>query len=145
MGSEVDINICPDANTYGKEGVGLEVGWLEQTYSATQWCPCLHVTIPRGRADMESQVDMYTWSDACTHFNQGVGPKTGEWNTVTVTHMSTQEVSMKLSIGGWANMGSWVDISTCTDAYTHSKEGVGPEVDWLEHTHCATHGNHVSM
>ena len=28
-------------------------------------------------ADMVSQVDMYTCTDACTHFNQGVGPAAG--------------------------------------------------------------------
>ena len=29
---------------------------------------------------------------------------------------------------GSTKMGSQVDINTCTDGYTHSKQGVGPEV-----------------
>ena len=35
MGSQVDINTGADACVHAKEGVGLEVGWLEQTHSAT--------------------------------------------------------------------------------------------------------------
>ena len=38
-------------------------------------------------------------------------------------------------------MGSQVDITTCTDACTHSNQGLLPEVGWLVHTHCATQGN----
>ena len=45
-------------------------------------------------------------------------------------------------------MESWVYIHICTDAYTNSKKGVGPEMDSLENTQCVTHGNpyfHVTM
>ena len=35
-------------------------------------------------------------------------------------------------------MESQVDINTCTDTCTHSKQGVGTEVEWLQHTHSAT-------
>ena len=40
----MDIN----SSTHAKGGVGLEVGWLEQTHSATQWHPCFHLTMQRG-------------------------------------------------------------------------------------------------
>ena len=41
MGSQVDINTC----THAKEAVGLDelVDWNK--HSATQWHPCLHVTM----------------------------------------------------------------------------------------------------
>ena len=38
MGSQVDINTFTDANTHAKEGVGLEVGRLEQTHTAIHFC-----------------------------------------------------------------------------------------------------------
>ena len=34
-------------------------------------------------------------------------------------------------------MASWVDISTWTDACTHSKQGVGTQMSWLGHKHSA--------
>ena len=49
--------------------------------------------------------------------------KQGDWNTQTVTHRSTQ-VSMIRCIGDAPDMGSQVDINSCTDACTHSKQGV---------------------
>ena len=39
--------------------------------------PCLHVTMQRGCGDMGSQMDMYTCTDACAHFNQGMGTEVG--------------------------------------------------------------------
>ena len=42
---------------------------------------------------------------------------------------------------GGADMGSLVDMYTCTDACTHSKQGVGIEVGWLRHNHSATQGH----
>ena len=36
MGSQVDINTCTNACTHAKEGVGLEMGWLEHTHIGTQ-------------------------------------------------------------------------------------------------------------
>ena len=47
------------------------------THTATQGHQGFHITIQRSEADMVSQVDMYTCTDACTHFNQGVGPLVG--------------------------------------------------------------------
>ena len=46
--------------------------------------------------------------------------------THTVTHRGTQ-VSMKLSIGFGPDMASQVDINSCTDACTHSTQGVGTQ------------------
>ena len=43
------------------------------THSATKRNPCFHVTMHRGGADMESQVDINTCTDTCTHSKQGVG------------------------------------------------------------------------
>ena len=55
------------------------------------------------------------------------GHKQGDWDTDTVTHRSTQ-VSMKLCIGNGADISSWVDIYSCTDACTHTKQAVGTEM-----------------
>ena len=45
-------------------------------------------------------------------------------------------------------MGSQVDINTCTDACTHSNQGVGPELGSLRHSHSPTQGHpgfHITM
>ena len=73
MGSLVDMCTCTDACTHSKQGMGTEVGWLRHNHSATQGHQGFHITIQRGEADMVSLVDMYTCTDACTHFNQGMG------------------------------------------------------------------------
>ena len=52
----------------------------------------------------------------------------------TVPHRGTISTCRGVN-GHKADMGSQVDISTCTDACTHSNQGVGPEVGLLEHTH----------
>ena len=54
-------------------------------------------------------------------------------------------ISMWLFRWGGADMGSQVDINSCTDACTHFNQGVWPEVGWLGHTHHDTQGIHVSM
>ena len=64
--------------------------------------------------------------------------KQGDWDTHT--HRGTQ-ISMKLSIGNGADMGSQVDINSCSDACTHSKQGVGPQAGRLGHTHSDTQGH----
>ena len=46
-------------------------------HNATQG---FHVSIKlciEGAAEMGSQVDMYTCTDQCIHFNQGIGPQAG--------------------------------------------------------------------
>ena len=63
--------------------------------------------------------------------------KWGGRDTNTLPHRDTH-VSIKLCIGGGADMGSQVDINSCTDACTHSNQGVWPEVGWLGQTHNAT-------
>ena len=52
--------------------------------------------------------------------------KSGDWDTNTLPYRATQ-ISMKLCVGDGADMGSQMDINSCTDACTHSKQGVGPE------------------
>ena len=49
-----------------------------------------------------------------------------DWNTHTVQHRGTH-VSMLVCKWGEADVQSWADITTCTDAYTHSEQGVGPQ------------------
>ena len=75
---------------------------------------------------MGSQVDMYTCTDACTYFNQGVGPKAGRLGH---SHSNTYEhpSSMYLCTDG-LEFRTQVNISTCTDAYIHPKQGVGTEM-----------------
>ena len=71
--------------------------------------------------------------------------KWGDWDTHTGTHRHNQ-CSMKLCIGGGADMVSQVDINSCTDACTHSKQGVRPQAGWMGHTHTVKHrGTKVSM
>ena len=43
----------------------------------------------RDGADVGSQVDMHSCTDACTHSNQGVGLEVGNWNTHAGPHRST--------------------------------------------------------
>ena len=51
---------------------------LEEGFLATQGGTYLHTTTQRGwGADVGSQVDMHTCTDACTNSNQGVGPEKG--------------------------------------------------------------------
>ena len=52
--------------------------------------------------------------------------KQGDWDTHTVTHRGTQD-SIKLCIGDGRDMGSQVDINSCTADCTHSKQGVGTQ------------------
>ena len=40
---------------------------------ATQGYTCLHSTVLRGGADVRDQVAMHSCTDACTHYNKGVG------------------------------------------------------------------------
>ena len=72
MGSQVDINTCMmHVHMLKKEWVDLNRHTVPQSH------PCFHVTMQRGRPVKESQVDMYTCTDACAHLNQGVGPQAG--------------------------------------------------------------------
>ena len=46
-----------------------------------------------------------------------------------------------------ADMGSQVDINSCTDACTHSNQGFWPTAGWLGHTqwHTGHWGFHVTI
>ena len=52
--------------------------------------------------------------------------------TNPLPYMGTQ-ISIKLCMQGGADMGSQVDINSCTDACTHSKQGVVPHAGSLGH------------
>ena len=54
--------------------------------------------------------------------------KQGECDKHTMPHMRTH-VSIKLYMGHEADMANQVDITTCTDACTHSNQGVGTEIE----------------
>ena len=91
-----------------------------------------------------THVDISTCTDACTHSIQGVRTKLGDWDTYTVSYRVTH-VSMYLCKGSGAHFWSQVDMHTCNDAYTYSKQGVGPEVwDWGPYTD-PQRGTHDSM
>ena len=64
----------------------------------------------------------------------------GEWDIDKLTHRGTQLYSY-LSIGGGPDMGCKVDINSCTDVCTHSKQGVATEMRWLGHKHTAIQGH----
>ena len=57
----------------------------------------------------------------------------GDWNLHTGWHSSTHFCT-QLCKGVGADMESWLDIHTHTDACTHSNQYIGPEYRWLEHT-----------
>ena len=75
---------------------------------------------------MGSQLDIHSCIDACTHSKQGVGTKIrclGHTCSDTQGH-PTFHVTIHR---GWTRHGCKVDINSCTDACTHSKQGVGPQ------------------
>ena len=145
MGSQVDMYICTDACANSNQGKGTEVGSLRHNHSPTQGHPGFHITIQRGEADIVSQVDMYICTDACTHFNQGVGPQVG-WlgHTHTYCHIEAPRFPYNYS-KGWNGHYKQVDIYTCTDAlHTLIKVWDHKQGDW--DTHTVTHTRtHVSM
>ena len=69
----------------------------------------------RGGASVESQVEMYTRTDACTNSNQDVGPKRGDWEKHKRPHRGVH-LHTKLSKGDGIDTESLVDIHTCIDA-----------------------------
>ena len=66
----------------------------------------------------------------------------------TLIYTGTQ-VTIKLCMQGGADMGSQDDLNSCTDACTHSKQGVGTEMqdDWdIKHSAIQGHpGFHKTM
>ena len=76
-----------------------------------------------GRADVGSQLDMYTCSDLCTYSNQGVGTRRG-----------LTETFMQDFIGAhmFAWIGSQSDMYTCTDASTWKKKGALFVIDYIK-------------
>ena len=53
--------------------------------------------------------------------------KSGDWDTKTLPYRGTQ-VSIKISTGGGTDMGSQVDINSCTDACSYSNQGLWPQM-----------------
>ena len=53
--------------------------------------------------------------------------KWGDWDTNTLPYRGTQ-LDIKVCIVAGPDEDSQVDINSCTDACTHSKQGVGTEI-----------------
>ena len=81
---------------------------------------------------MGSKVDINTCADACTHSKQGVGTEI-RWLGHKHTTIHGCQSSIKLCIRGVPHISSQVDINSCTDQCTHSKQGVGPQPGWMGH------------
>ena len=85
-------------------------------------------------AYMGSQVDINSCTDAWKYSKQGVGTEMrwlGHKHTATHGHPCFHQTMHR----GGEDMGSQMDINSCTDACTHSNQGVWPEAGWLGHTH----------
>ena len=130
-------NYITNALTDSKQGVGIESGWL----ACTQW----HTWAPMFACNNAKGVEQ-TWGVrwTCIHVLMHVHilikvreHKWGDWDTNTLPYRCFQ-VSIKLCTGYWTDMGSQVDINSCTDACTHSNQDMCPEVGWLWQTHNAT-------
>ena len=63
--------------------------------------------------------------------------KLNDWDTNTLPYRGTQ-LSIKLCIGCGPDIVRKVDINLCTDACTHSKQGVGTQAGSLGHKHSNT-------
>ena len=46
-----------------------------KTHIVLHGFPCFYVTMYRGQTEMGSQMDINTYTDACTHSNPCVGPE----------------------------------------------------------------------
>ena len=138
----MDINTCTDAwNPQNKLGEQKWGDWDTNTLPYRGICVSIKLCI-RGGADIGNQVDIHSGTDACTHSSQGVWPEAG-WLAAHTHTLPCRgiHVSIKLCIRGGVDMGSQVDINSCTDACIHSNHGVGPEAGWLGHTHTHTHSH----
>ena len=84
--------------------------------------------------DVGSKVDINWCTDACTHSKQGVATEMrwlGHKHTAIQGHPGFHQTMHR----GWTRYGKSDSINSCTDACTHSKKGVGPQVGWLGHMH----------
>ena len=75
---------------------------------------------------MGSPVDINSCTDACTHSNQGMCPEVG-WLWQPHNAPQGHPCFHQTMHGGGGNKGSQVDINSCTDAFTHSNQGVWPQ------------------
>ena len=96
-----------------------------------------------GGPGISSQVYINSCTDVCTHSKQGVGPQPGWKEQQTKWHTGAPNFPCNYPIGGGPDMGCKVDINSCTDACTHSKQGVATEMRWLGHKHTPYRGTQV--
>ena len=112
-------------------------GWLGQTHSATQGHPCFYEIIQRGRSrhGKSGGHKFHVLMHVCIQ-NKVWEQIWDDWNT----HCATQgHLWFHVTLHrGQADMGTPMDTNICTDACTHSKQGVGTEIRWLGHKHSAT-------
>ena len=119
------MHTCSDACTHSSQRMEPEVSDWGHTYGPTQGT---HVY---------AKGDLHTQTDICTNSNQGVGPDEGCLDV----HMGTQRgahVCVQLCKGVGVDDGSKVDMLTCTNACTHSNQGMQPNEELLGDAHGAT-------
>ena len=133
MESQWDINSCTDAWTHCNQVVGPQVEWLEHAPSTTQKNPSFHISMVMGwTTHEESGREKYIYWCMYTFWPMS-GNRSGMTAKHTVSH-SDIYVYMSLWIGDGTEFRSQVGINICTDACTHSDQGVG----WLKNTPCHT-------
>ena len=112
---------CPDACTHYNQVVGQDERLLGHAHSTTQRNTFVH----RGRSIHEESVDMLTCTDACTHLTKVSDNKRDVWymhaGPDRGAHIYTQ-----LCKADGADKGNQMHMHACTDACTHSNQGVGP-------------------
>ena len=97
---------------------------------------------------MGSKVDMHTCTDTCTHSTQSVGPEKETPCLCMWGHTGSPMLTCNYAKMMEQMWGSQVAMHTCTDACTHSNQGVHAEKGYLAHGHtylCRTlqEGEHV--
>ena len=115
-----------------------EEEWLRYRHIITQGHQCFLCNCSKG---MEWTLGIRC---TCIHVLICVHILTRVWDQkrVTVTHMQCHTWTVTFSHTckrHGIDMGSHVNMHTSTDAYTHSKQGVGSEEVWLGHTHTQFH------
>ena len=87
---------------------------------------------------MDSRMDMHMSTDACTHSSQGMGPEDGSLGHAQLATQGFICLCGTKQRGG-AEVGSHVDMHTCTYAFTLF-QGVGLEEGQLGHVQESTQG-----
>ena len=132
----MDINLYTDACTHSKQGVGSEMSWLGHKHTAMQghstWHQSMHRGCTRwGHSGVHKYMYwcMYTFETRCGNRNV----VTGTSNTLIYRGITDFHQTMHADLE--PDMGSQVHLNACTNACTHSKQGVETQIRWLGHKH----------